>query len=920
MRPLKLIMSAFGPYADKIELDLETLGQSGLYLITGDTGAGKTTIFDAITFALYGSASGKTRDASMLRSKYAAAGVPTMVELTFSHKGKTYVVRRNPEYQRPRERGEGMTTQRAEAQLTYPDGKILTKTKDVDPAIQEILGLDKEQFSQVTMIAQGDFLRLLLSETKDRQNVFRSIFNTANYVTLQLRLKDAANDAQKKWSEISQSIRQYAQGIICDEASLYIDEAQLAAQGERPVSETISLLQTLLHDDAQKQKALEEQLQQLEQGLQLVITALAGCREYEENKTALDLCATELTKTEDQLTFLRQALDEEQSRKPEREEIALRISDIEKVQKDLDALEELRRSCAEAEEKLLQANLEHSDASEQITRLLYELETLRREKVGLEGAAVEKEKLSSTLEQYRTSRKTLLAAADDLSDLEQQKKVLAKKQQIYLSGVQKSEMLRGDYETKHRTFLDAQAGIFAAELQEGSPCPVCGSTSHPAPAILTENAPTEAEVKKAKELFQKADADASAASSDASVQKVRVETAEEALVKALEILFGTTTLENAAERIATRLSEVSSAIADCETQITLIERQQTRFAELKREIPVREDKLSELQQKLFETGQTAAANKTSVELLKKQEKDLVQKLPFADRAKALSELRLLQLKQKKLEKKLTEAETAFSEASHQVTSLRAKKEQLEAVLAGKSPEDALALEQKKDMLTQKKDSVLADLQVLNTRLSVNESCLNNISVRYQEAAETEQQLMWLRALSNTANGTVTGKEKVMLETYIQKTYFDRIVARANVRLMKMTGGQYDLKRRKVAQNNQSQSGLELDVVDHYNGTERSVKTLSGGESFKASLALALGLSDEVQMSTGVSLDTMFVDEGFGSLDPESLEQAYRTLAGLTEGNRLVGIISHVADLKEKIDKQIVVTKEKTGGSKAKIVI
>jgi exonuclease SbcC len=160
----------------------------------------------------------------------------------------------------------------------------------------------------------------------------------------------------------------------------------------------------------------------------------------------------------------------------------------------------------------------------------------------------------------------------------------------------------------------------------------------------------------------------------------------------------------------------------------------------------------------------------------------------------------------------------------------------------------------------------------------------------------------------------------MLETYIQTTYFDRIIARANVRLMKMSAGQYDLKRRKTADNMRSQSGLELDVIDHYNGTERSVKTLSGGESFKASLALALGLSDEVQMSTGIQLDTLFVDEGFGSLDPDSLNQAYNTLAGLTEGNRLVGIISHVAELKERIDRQIVVTKDKCGGSKANILV
>ena len=215
--------------------------------------------------------------------------------------------------------------------------------------------------------------------------------------------------------------------------------------------------------------------------------------------------------------------------------------------------------------------------------------------------------------------------------------------------------------------------------------------------------------------------------------------------------------------------------------------------------------------------------------------------------------------------------------------------------------------------------MLGKLQKVRTRLSSNAAVKKKIEEKSGELTSLEERWAWVKALSNTANGNITGKEKVMLETYIQMTYFDRILVRANRRLLSMTGGQYELVRRQVADNNRSQSGLELDVIDHYNGTQRSVKTLSGGESFKASLSLALGLSDEVQSSAGgIRLDTMFVDEGFGSLDEESLQQAIRTLAELGEGNRLVGIISHVGELKEKIDRQIVVTKAKTGGSRAEI--
>ena len=234
--------------------------------------------------------------------------------------------------------------------------------------------------------------------------------------------------------------------------------------------------------------------------------------------------------------------------------------------------------------------------------------------------------------------------------------------------------------------------------------------------------------------------------------------------------------------------------------------------------------------------------------------------------------------------------------------------------------DTEQLHMKKGEYTEEKTVIMAKQKTVHTRISANKNALQGISAKATEVESLDKKYTWVKALSDTANGCVSGKDRVMLETYIQATYFERMLARANIRLQKMSGGQYDLKRREQADDQRSQSGLELDIVDHINTTERSVNTLSGGEAFLASLALALGLSDEVQMSTGIQLDTLFVDEGFGSLDPEALSKAYNTLAGLTEGNRLVGIISHVPELKERIDKQILVKKEKTGDSKAEICI
>jgi exonuclease SbcC len=310
----------------------------------------------------------------------------------------------------------------------------------------------------------------------------------------------------------------------------------------------------------------------------------------------------------------------------------------------------------------------------------------------------------------------------------------------------------------------------------------------------------------------------------------------------------------------------------------------------------------------------------SIQSLSEQISSLRDKLPYESRTAAVAKRDALQREKRMLQAALEKAEQEYSAGKEHLTAVSAYVAQLKKQLEESQSVDLDALTEEKNSLLAQKAERLKHQKSVHNRITTNQACSKNIRKKSAELAALEEKQKWMRALADTANGSVRGKERIMLETYIQTTYFDRIIARANVRLMKMSAGQYDLKRRKTADNMRSQSGLELDVIDHYNGTERSVKTLSGGESFKASLALALGLSDEVQMSTGIQLDTLFVDEGFGSLDPDSLNQAYNTLAGLTEGNRLVGIISHVAELKERIDKQIVVTKEKCGGSKAKIMV
>ena len=437
---------------------------------------------------------------------------------------------------------------------------------------------------------------------------------------------------------------------------------------------------------------------------------------------------------------------------------------------------------------------------------------------------------------------------------------------------------------------------------------------------MADTAPTEDEVKKARKAYEKAAKDAEKASAAAAKEKGKASTQEEALLKQTDELLQLQEMDTAESVARTTVSELTGSIDALEIRIRQITKDQDRKNLLDELIPDKEKMLSAEEELLTSAREQLASAAASIQSLTGQITALKEKLTFDSKAAATAHRNALDAERNTIQSALETAEKAYANCKDDLTALAASAQELKKQLEESTEIDMQTQLEKKDALSTQKALILKEQKAVHTRITSNTSSRKNIQSKSAEMSQLEEKQKWLRALSDTANGTIKGKEKIMLETYIQTTYFDRIVARANVRLMKMTGGQYDLKRRKTADTMRGQTGLELDVIDHYNGTERSVKTLSGGESFKASLALALGLSDEVQMSTSIQLDTLFVDEGFGSLDPESLNQAYNTLAGLTEGNRLVGIISHVAELKERIDKQIVVTKEKSGGSKAQIII
>lgn len=920
MRPIYMEMSAFGPFAGRTVVDFEKLGSRGLYLITGDTGAGKTTIFDALTFALFGEASGNVRDKTMLRSKYAAAEVPTEVKLIFQYGDKRYTVRRNPEYERPAKRGGGLTAQKAEAELIYPDGRIVTKVSDVEASIREILGVDRKQFSQIAMIAQGDFRKLLLAETKERQEIFREIFQTKFFQVFQETLKASAIELGNKAGNTRRSIQQYINGAECDENDVCMFELRKAKEGRAPIADVVELLGLLIEKDRSALDQVEQEETKLDYRLGVIHAALGRAEELEKARKNLEAAEQEKKTALDNCSRCEEAYASASARRVEADQIGADIASIETRLPDYEARETRQRDLWSLRSLLQERTTTHTEDCESLAKKTSELEAMQAEQRSLEKAGEDRERLAREKERAENRRSELESFNTMISDLDDLAAELEKKQNTYIKAQKTADASHDEYERMHRAFLAEQAGILAQELLDGEPCPVCGSREHPAPARLSAQAPREAELKALK---RKADADRSVsekASRAASETLGKKNAAETELENRGRALFDEIEQSGWTEEAARQYAAEEAKILLLNEQISAEQKKLERKQALGELIPQKQAEKASLEKKTGEQAAELAALKEREEEYVRQIDAFGEKLKFKDKRAAMQEKQRLENEKKQILDSIEKADKALKESRTTLDLAKGKEKQLQDQLEGAEIPDRAALEQEESGIKKSKAAVSGVGKKLNTRIANNESALRNIQTQSDALNALEKQLSWVRALSNTANGTVSGKEKIMLETYVQMTYFDRIVARANTRLMIMSAGQYELKRREAAEDLRSQSGLELDVIDHYNSTERSVKTLSGGESFMAALSLALGLSDEIQSSAGgIRLDTMFVDEGFGSLDERSLQQALQALAGLAESDRLVGIISHVSELKEKIDRQVVVTKEKSGGSSISII-
>lgn len=920
MRPVKLTICGFGPYAAVQELDLERLGSSGLYLITGDTGAGKTTIFDAITFALFGEASGDARKPGMLRSQYARPETPTYVELTFLYGGKRYTIRRNPEYARPKVRGSGTTTQAAGACLTYPDGRVVEDRRQVDQAIRDIIHLDREQFSQIAMIAQGDFRKLLQADTKDRQKIFRQIFKTDAFLSLQEKLKEQVSQVRAAYDGAAGNIRREVSTICCDDASPYTDQVRLAREMALPPADLEPLLDALIQEDQAREADLDARLDRLERQIKELTVQQSVAQNFAQKRADLTAAAAKEDQLRQDQAQAQTVLAEAQAKKPEQEALSRQISALEHQLEDYDALDRFSQDLALQEHQASQAQQDLDRAGQDCQELTRRLDSLTQERQRLDTVELTRQQLLVRQQEMTGQKDRLAGLIAAVGTFHAQQQELHRQRQLYLEAAQQAGLARQRYDQTYDSFLDQQAGIIASRLTADRPCPVCGSVDHPHPAVAREGAPTEEQVRQAKADHDLALREKEAQSRRADQLSGTVAQSQENVLALLRQVMPGSAMDQAQEDASRQIRELDRQLSDLEAQLQKAQAEERRKKELDRQIPDCQAALSERQAACVQAKHQRSLALALAESLRQQRNSLSQRLPCESKAAARQQIQDLTARAAGLEEAFTQASAAFQDVQTAIYKAQTTVALLRQELARDPGLDLPALEEQEQVLTREKRTLTEEQKRVCSRMDANQRANRQIHAQLERMATLEEELRWKKALSDTANGTLTGKDKIMLETYIQTTYFDRIVSRANLRLRTMSGGQYDLVRRRSADSRVGQTGLELNIIDYYSNTQRSVDTLSGGESFLASLALALGLSDEVQTNTGIQLDTLFVDEGFGSLDSEALSTAYATLAGLSEGHRLVGIISHVSELKEKIDKQIQVTKDPAGGSVAQIVV
>ena len=923
MKPLKLTMSAFGSYAGKNVIDF-TGQQQGIFLITGDTGAGKTTIFDAITYALYNQTSGGERNGNMMRSQYAQPETETYVELEFLYRGQTYRVRRNPDYKITKTLKNGKIREQKvphSVELTLPDGTVFPEKKNAtDAKIIEILGLTADQFSQIVMIAQGDFLKLLYTKSDERKMIFSKLFRTDIYWKIQENLRRKSMEMDERIQENDRAFEQEKSRII-----------PLPESEELPLDELVERLRERLKDALKEQNLRRANVEELNKKItkyEEINKLFVSLEKIRQTGKELEARQAESKERRQQIENARKAdkvLVAEQQNLRQQQEVEQSAQAIAKMTETLannqEMFESLKTQLQEAEAKQKREAADTQKKMLALEQSLPSYEALQNARSEEQQAKKVWEDLGKTSEESFHKKEAGIAALKEQQKRQEQIVEQTKKnwEQTSLSASESAK----HYEHMYEAFLKEQAGILAENLSAGCPCPVCGSTVHPDPAKLSDHAVTELEVEQAKKTRAAAEEkrDLAYAAFEAEktekqklAQAVEKEEADFVLAQTIakqqrkEAEQNYVSLQKIAEQIREKL--VYPSLAEAKKQYAAM---QKALEAAEQEIAKKRQKVSELAeamntlkgQKLAEEENQKTAKKLAVKTEKEYAK-LLEKSGFV--SEETYHLAILpERSRSKLEREEKEYESQC---------LRQQSEQklLEKQVSGKTYTDTTELNEQLKIEKQALKEAEKTYMELHTAYENDRSVLQNCAVYLEKGKKLESEDQVIKSLSKTANGRLSGSAKIDFETYIQRQYFKQIIHEANKRLLTMSNHQFILKLKEEANTGRkTNEGLDLSVYSLVTDSERDVKTLSGGESFLAALAMALGLSDIVERSAGaIHPDMMFIDEGFGSLDAQSRQQAIEVLAELAGDSRMVGIISHVTELKEQIDRKLVVSRTDKG--------
>ena len=900
MKPIRLVMNAFGPYAGRVEIDFEKLISDGLFLISGDTGAGKTTIFDAITYALYGESSGGIRKESMVRSDFVDEGTETFVELTFIHNGKKYVVRRSPKYLRRYKRGDGFKEEAARAVLTYEDGKCIEKCLEVTRIISdEILSLNCSQWRQIAMIAQGTFMKLLTGDTKERKEVLEKLFDTKNYRAIQIELSSKNKETYGKLQDCRKKILQFEKGIVTEGNGESIEIQELI--NDENVHNTRLLINRINENISKWEELLNNQLKN---NLKQVETSLLET----ENKL---LEAERINKEIDTYNALLKIKSELNDKK---ESIDLLRKDIEIITKAVKFVNPIYIEYEKEKKGLIKIEKSISTIENDLLKLKKKGKSIDIDGFDADSVQGEKEKCIAAIEIlendkqffYNILNKKLKNLYDDENSLIALRKEFLNVEEEYIQTESK-------FKNAENKYFASQAGILAKRLEEGIPCPVCGSLTHPNKAELSEDVLDVHDLEILQKKVEKKYNERNGLSEKIATFNAGLEadlmSIDESL-KSKDVEFSEIDKNQHAEAIELYKKISKHEISKIEEKI---ESQSLKLGKI--------EKVSKQIKQLQDIELKITKNEASLKVHKdnyvdtKNSCDSIYNRYLSELSNNSFENEEDFLKSLEKQKELDSMEKAVRLYDNKTIEVDAKLSRYDREVLSLKHIDTLEIEENKKNLTAKKEEIDKKIIEYSYFVTNNKTCLQNISGGYEEYVILEKEYQITKELSGVANGNLEGKAKQEFVTYVLAYHFEKILQMANIRLNKMSNGRYEFLRPDYAINLQSAAGLDLEVFDTYTGKCRSAKTLSGGESFKASLALALGLSEVVSnRAGGVQIETLFIDEGFGSLDSESLEQAIGVLNDLKEGNRLIGIISHVNELKEKINNKIVIKKGSNGSS------